>query len=359
MSKYNFKRIILCAGHGGGDSGAVNGVYREADQTIKIVDKVNLKLNNIGTSTLVVPHSLDYILSTNWTNSSSKDEDLLIEVHRDSALNVDENESSTRLGVYGVGDSAYSMELANTLGAIFKRKSKNNNSWVRPDTVIGGLYLIRNVKPTALLVEMGFMQGRNDDDHLEWLAQILFESIVELIGFELKNQTQIIMNDNTTIDKYYPARKSIEVQGWIYEERRKVINTAITIQDINYICRELGWLAQNWVKNEDIIKDNLKTISDLQNKLKDKQPMTTIPSVLQNTPENTTMDVQLDFKMILYKFLEKLNSRKFWVTILGLLVPIINSKFNLNLDQMQILQLLGFAGVYVVSQARVDISQSN
>lgn len=329
MSKYDFKRIILCAGHSPQDPGAVNGQFKEAEQAVKIVNKTNSMLKNIGVDTLVVPHELDFFDSTKWINSNWKDEDLVIEVHRDSAVGVDFTESSTRLGVYHVGGDDYSKKLGDTLASIFRAKSNNKNTWSRPDTNIGSLYLIRETKPTALLVELGFMQGRNDDEHINWLSQVLYESIVELIGFK---KPEIKSEPKQVIDPCQNQKNELT------EKDKKI---------------------EELVKNYSLINEKLviseKQRLELEHRAKKEIKPDNLSSEVKKTTDIANTDVSLDFKSIYYGFLQKLTSRKFLIAILTFFLPIINSKFDLNLKLEEILLTITGSSIYIASQAQVDM----
>lgn len=52
--------------------------------------------------------------------------------------------------------------------------------------------------------------------------------------------------------------------------------------------------------------------------------------------------------------MERLKSRKFWLAIIGALIPVINDQFGLNLDENTILAIIGLFGVAIVGFAHED-----
>lgn len=189
-------KIVLSAGHGAGDPGAVNGQHKEADQTVYMVDRCAEYLRSYGIQVDVVPHSLGLKGGIDWVNARYRWNDCwAIELHRDSANVPDWNDASTRLGVYGfAGDNGkdtnnQSMKIAEALRDEFKKLGANNKTWARNDTHARTKRLgwIRDPKPLSHLFELAFMQGDNHQGHLLWLAEITAKSLyVLLTGQELK-----------------------------------------------------------------------------------------------------------------------------------------------------------------------------
>jgi hypothetical protein len=58
------------------------------------------------------------------------------------------------------------------------------------------------------------------------------------------------------------------------------------------------------------------------------------------------------------KFMERLKSRKFWLAIVGALIPVINQEFNLNLDSNTILGILGLLATTIAGFAHVDAKKA-
>jgi N-acetylmuramoyl-L-alanine amidase len=180
--------LVLCAGHGGGDSGATNGNFTEADETIYLVNQMVTLLQNKGVNVTIVPHELGLVESINWVNQRYQWGDAwVIEIHRDSADGVDFTEASNRCGVYGFGaydnqpEDADSMDIARFMRDVLVREGASDSSWARPDTDVrfGRLGWIRDTVPLAHLMELGFMQGDNSNAHLNELAQWASAAVYE------------------------------------------------------------------------------------------------------------------------------------------------------------------------------------
>lgn len=81
------KRIIVCAGHGGGDNGAVGQGTTEANETVDIANRVVRMLRDTGAFEVqLVPHELNLHPSIQWVNARWRDinDGLAIEIHKNS-----------------------------------------------------------------------------------------------------------------------------------------------------------------------------------------------------------------------------------------------------------------------------------
>lgn len=80
------KRVILAAGHGGGDSGAVGQGSTEAHETVQITDRVAAYLRDKGVEVVIVPHALGLGATIDWINARYKNlnDGLAVEIHKNS-----------------------------------------------------------------------------------------------------------------------------------------------------------------------------------------------------------------------------------------------------------------------------------
>lgn len=173
--------IVLSAGHGAGDPGAVNGPHKEAEQAIAMVDIMANGLRSRGLDVAVVPHSKGLADGIQWINDKFQFGDAwAIEIHRDSADGLSADDASRRCGVY-TGESDASQEIGTFIKEGFVRFGMHNNSWMRLHTESrhGGLAWIRQTNPLAHLFELGFMEGDNSPEHISLLA-----GVAEKIVFE-------------------------------------------------------------------------------------------------------------------------------------------------------------------------------
>jgi len=152
------KFVILVAGHSPQDPGALGQGSTEAHETIQITDRVHRMLiphPNIYVE--VVPHSLDFVASTNWINARYKnlDDGVIVEIHKNSTVGATGIETFT-----GIGPDNWTMKLATDINNNLVAKSGLRNRGVKHSP----FYLITNTNQRAVLVEAGFMQADPIDD---------------------------------------------------------------------------------------------------------------------------------------------------------------------------------------------------
>ncbi|WP_071527424.1 N-acetylmuramoyl-L-alanine amidase [Nodosilinea nodulosa] len=173
--------VVLAAGHGGDAPGAVYKGHQESKEAITIVDYVAKTLKEKGVEVVVVPHELDYVASIEWVNKRYEFGNAwVIEIHRDSAAGLSLDDASRRFGVY-YGNSEGSKEIGKFLRDSFKSHGSNEKTWARVHTESPHKRLawIADTKPLAHLLELGFMEGKNDEEHIIWLAKVATAAIFE------------------------------------------------------------------------------------------------------------------------------------------------------------------------------------
>ena len=176
--------VILSAGHGGGDPGAINGIHREADQTKIIVDWMADYLRDYHVPTIIVPHALGLSEGIAWINARFGYGNVwALEIHRDSADGLDADDASWRCGIY-TGPSAASRDVGSFLRTSMIKHGAHAKTWVRSDTESRHKRLawIRQPKPLSHLLELGFMEGDNRAAHLQRLAQMAAKAVAEAVG---------------------------------------------------------------------------------------------------------------------------------------------------------------------------------
>lgn len=174
-------KIVLSAGHGDGDPGVVNGKYREADQTIVLVDQIAKTVSDRGVSVDIVPHSSGLNDAIKYVNKNYNPRDVwAVEIHRDSADGLSFEDASFRCGAYHYPYKG-STEIALFLARAMTRFGANEKTWARPDTRSKhkSLAWIRNTQPVAHLLELGFIQGSNAQTHLRDLSEIASKALYE------------------------------------------------------------------------------------------------------------------------------------------------------------------------------------
>lgn len=154
-------RVILAAGHGGGDSGAVSRGTTEAAQAIDIVNRTAEYLRRDGrVEVVVVPHELGLVQTIGWINARYKnlEDGLALEIHKNSG-------GGTGVETWYYADDQESKRKADALQFDLARiaempnrgsKDERTNRW-------GQLGFVHDTNPWALLVECGFI----DRDHFD------------------------------------------------------------------------------------------------------------------------------------------------------------------------------------------------
>src|SRR6476646_643094 len=179
----NVKRVILQAGHGGGDPGTKENGTTENTETNQIVSRVARILRFNGIDTVIDP-DLSLAQAIQYVNQHYKfGSEWVLEIHKDSA-SIDPNQLRDRIGVYYYGGSADSQAIADQMAASFRANDANRLSWSRPDTAgrFGRLGWIRDTIPLAHLIECGFIQDYIDDAADEKYARWVAQAVVEALG---------------------------------------------------------------------------------------------------------------------------------------------------------------------------------
>lgn len=182
-----YPNLILAAGHGGPDSGAESpdGKHKERDQAIIIVNRMAPLLAAEGRVVVIAPHAQDTHQTIPWVNDRySAGDSIAFEIHRDSANVSEENGASTRMGIYHSG-SAVSKPIADKFREAVITAGAHKTSWSRnhkESRFAGGLGFINQVRCRSFIIECAFMDGRNDDEHLTWLARVAAEGLIAALG---------------------------------------------------------------------------------------------------------------------------------------------------------------------------------
>lgn len=158
------KKIVIDAGHGGSDSGAV-GMYgvREKDWTLKTALSCADYLGKAGANVIMTRTSDTYPTLQDRANlSNNRDADFFCSIHYNKGGNpidpVNQEFSATGVEVYK-GDGGLAGKAAkNVLNSILSGFDLKNRG-VKDGT---HLYVIRNTIAPAILVEGGFVSNRKD-----------------------------------------------------------------------------------------------------------------------------------------------------------------------------------------------------
>lgn len=176
------KRVILAAGHGGGDNGAAAQGTTEAHETVQITDKVAEILRKAGNiDVVVVPHSLNLGPTIDWINARFKNlnDGIAIEIHKNSGGGTG---SEVWAPSYPDATSkANAQKIANALAAATGQRNRGvkeaqHNRW-------GRLGFTDDTRTYALLVEAGFIDVDPVDDSADdKYARGIAQGILDIFG---------------------------------------------------------------------------------------------------------------------------------------------------------------------------------
>jgi hypothetical protein len=154
------KHIILAAGHGGSDPGAVFGMTTEAQLAIEIVEVTATILANNNVPVSIVPHSLALSASIGYVNGRwYGPNSLAVEVHKDSFGDP----SVDGVSVWHESGNAVEQRIADVVGPVVASGVGKGYRGTYPDTAnrhgrLGWVHL----KVDSILIECGFGSSATD-----------------------------------------------------------------------------------------------------------------------------------------------------------------------------------------------------
>lgn len=208
MKLNNIKRVVLQAGHGAGDPGAVWNGAIENTEVNEIIKRLEPILKDKGVDVVVTP-DLGFIDGINYVNRYyNQSSDWVLEIHKDSAPSM-VGRDVKRMGVYHYGGNTWSRDVGEVFKNTWKSEDSQNqyNAWNRPDTVAnhGRLGWLRDTKAPSHLIESGFVQGFTGNESYDYYAKMIAKPILELLD---KDQN---ISDKPETNE---PNKNMSVYGW-------------------------------------------------------------------------------------------------------------------------------------------------
>lgn len=173
------KRVILAAGHGGGDSGAVAQGTTEANETVQITDRVAAALRDKGVEVVIVPHALGLGETINWINARFKslESGIALEIHKNSGGGTgNEVWTPSYPDATSKANAAKIVQAMTDSTGLRNRgvKEAQNNRW-------GRLGFCDDTHPYALLIEAGFIDvDSNGDDADQKFANGIAKGVMNI-----------------------------------------------------------------------------------------------------------------------------------------------------------------------------------
>lgn len=170
----NKKYIVIDAGHGGNDKGAVHGQFSEKDISLKIAKEIQKLNERQDTYEVVLTRSTDnYPTFSERTDQINKlNPEIVISLHTNTSPQKETTQSGFE--IYAQNSDA-SKELA---GKIYKkfnaRKIKEENNY----------RILRDTKAPAVLVEVGFINNTKDRNYItsEQGQKEIAQKFIEIIN---------------------------------------------------------------------------------------------------------------------------------------------------------------------------------
>lgn len=164
ISNISEATIVIDAGHGGRDSGAVsadNSIF-EKDITLSTAILLRNRLQDAGANVILSRSSDEFVsLDNRVITGHNYQADLFISLHYD-AIEVANSMSGTTTYYY----SESNLELANTVNRYLAQLGPLKNNGVRH----GNYYVLRANKQPSILLELGYMNSDIDIQHIDTLA---------------------------------------------------------------------------------------------------------------------------------------------------------------------------------------------
>jgi len=151
------RTIVIDAGHGGSDSGAVFGGRREKDDTLRLALAVQRLLQAQG-QRVIMTRSTDVFvpLAERSTISNRNNANIFVSIHRNSSTNTTAN--GVENYIFTTAPTVDMMYAHNVLNQVVNAGVQNNRGVIR-----GNFAVLRNTNAPAMLLEMGFISNARDN----------------------------------------------------------------------------------------------------------------------------------------------------------------------------------------------------
>ena len=188
------KVIVIDAGHGGVDGGASASGILEKDINLAVALKLRDVINSDGNTAVLTRDSDEVKLLNNTSGKYVKKDDLLyrLSLIEDSGadlfisihMNKFENPKYSGAQVFYSQNSEDSKKLGELIQASLINNLDNNNNRVAKKKETG-IYILKNAKVPAALVECGFLsnpeelKNLTDEEYQKKLAEAIYTGICE------------------------------------------------------------------------------------------------------------------------------------------------------------------------------------
>lgn len=181
---YDTHIVILDAGHGDSDSGAVRGKYKEKDINLKVVKMIGERLEKSGIEII-------YTRENDQRLDDEKFEDLKLRAQMSKenkaryfiAIHVNDYEKSNDISGFEIytNKDDHADKLASEIGFQLEKLNYSHNRGIKDGR---HLRVLRLNEVPAILVELGYINGKDiqyltDNKKLELLSTAISQGIIE------------------------------------------------------------------------------------------------------------------------------------------------------------------------------------
>jgi N-acetylmuramoyl-L-alanine amidase len=229
--------VVLDAGHGGYDAGAVNGDRYEKNDNLRMTLAVGELLRQKGINVIYTRTDDTYLsLAERAAVSNAANVDEFVSFHRNSATNPEANGFENYIAPNA---SAKSREWAqNVYNAVVESGVFPNSRGLKE----ANYYVLRNTKAPAMLLELGFISNAGDNERFDSdfnvLAQTIADAIAKNLGVQPTPPTpplpptpthrQRVIGVQTVLNDVY--KQNIAVDGIVGSATKKALRKALQMQ---------------------------------------------------------------------------------------------------------------------------------
>ena len=226
------KTIVLDAGHGGTDPGAVNGRRLEKDDNLRMAQAVQRQLTNQGQKVIMTRDKDTYVpLLERSAISNNNNADMFVSFHRNASDNPGVGGTETWIQQGSpAANAAYAQNVQNRLVSA----GVQSNRGVRA----GNYSVLRNTAAPAMLLELGFISNAVDNDffdrNFDAYATAITRGILESLGEPYTpsgtggSGSETIKTIQATLNSRYNT--NLQVDGIPGARTKRALITALQIE---------------------------------------------------------------------------------------------------------------------------------